>query len=42
MTVEDLPPRGARPFFVHGTLRAGGRHHDRFLRGRALPRNRPG
>ncbi|MFR9798405.1 gamma-glutamylcyclotransferase family protein [Streptomyces sp. MS06] len=24
------------PFFVYGTLRPGGRHHDRFLHGRTL------
>lgn len=27
-------PGTGRPFFVYGTLRPGGRHHDRFLRGR--------
>ncbi|MFF9085287.1 gamma-glutamylcyclotransferase family protein [Streptomyces sp. NPDC014991] len=46
MIAEDPPPRstgpggpsGPRPFFVYGTLRAGGANHDRFLRGRILAR----
>ncbi|MEU6282112.1 gamma-glutamylcyclotransferase family protein [Streptomyces sp. NPDC047028] len=34
MIVTEQQPRPGLPFFVYGTLRPGGRHHDRYLRGR--------